>query len=132
RINRGFDRLRNFYTRTLSSTLSYRPVVLVLWAIVVALIPVFYMFSQKELAPKEDQGVVFGVVQASANNTLDQTKLFADQAYQVYKSFPETKNTFEITNAGGVCGGWWSSRGTSEPGRPSSSSSRRRRSWGRS
>ncbi|HET8946713.1 MAG TPA: efflux RND transporter permease subunit [Candidatus Polarisedimenticolia bacterium] len=105
RINRGFERLRHFYTSTLSSTLAYRPVVLVLWGLVVALIPVFYLFSQKELAPKEDQGVVFGVVQASANNTLDQTKLFADQAYQVYKSFPETVNTFEITNAGGGFGG---------------------------
>jgi multidrug efflux pump len=105
RINRGFERLRHLYTRTLSSTLQYRPVTLTLWAIVVALIAPFYILSQKELAPTEDQGVVFGIVQASANNTLDQTKLFADQAYQVYKSFPETKNTFEITNAGGGFGG---------------------------
>ena len=105
RINRGFERLQRFYTTWLSGTLANRPVVLTLWVIVVALIPPFYLFSQKELAPKEDQGVVFGVVQASANNTLDQTKLFADQAYQVYKSFPETKNTFEITNAGGGFGG---------------------------
>ncbi|HYV19425.1 MAG TPA: efflux RND transporter permease subunit [Verrucomicrobiae bacterium] len=105
RINRGFERLQRFYTTWLSGTLANRPVVLTLWVIVVALIPPFYLFSQKELAPTEDQGVVFGVVQASANNTLDQTKLFADQAYQVYKSFPETKNTFEITNATGGFGG---------------------------
>ena len=32
-----------------------------LWAIVVLLAVPFYMFSQKELAPMEDQGVVFGV-----------------------------------------------------------------------
>ncbi|HEV8199524.1 MAG TPA: efflux RND transporter permease subunit [Candidatus Polarisedimenticolia bacterium] len=105
RINRGFERLQRFYTTWLSGTLANRPVVLTLWVIVVALIPPFYLFSQKELAPTEDQGVVFGVVQASANNTLDQTKLFADQAYQVYRSFPETKNTFEITNATGGFGG---------------------------
>ena len=43
------------------------------------LIVPFYMFSQKELAPTEDQGVVFGIVQAAPNATLDQTKLFADQ-----------------------------------------------------
>ncbi|HZN04702.1 MAG TPA: efflux RND transporter permease subunit, partial [Candidatus Polarisedimenticolia bacterium] len=105
RINRGFERLQRFYTSWLSGTLAYRAVVLTLWVIVVALIAPFYMFSQKELAPTEDQGVVFGIVQASANSTLDQTKLFADQAYQVYKSFPETKNTFEITNANGGFGG---------------------------
>jgi multidrug efflux pump len=63
------------------------------------------MLSQKELAPTEDQGFIFSIVQASANATLDQTKMFADQAYQVYKSFPETENTFEITSATGGFGG---------------------------
>jgi multidrug efflux pump len=104
-INRNFERLRRFYTRTLAATLQYRPVTAVLWVIVVSLIPIFYMFTQKELAPTEDQGFIFAVVQASANSTLDQTKMFADQAYQVYKSFPEMQNTFEITNATGGFGG---------------------------
>ena len=40
------------------------------------LIVPFYMFSQRELAPAEDQGVVFSVVQAAPNSTIDQTKLF--------------------------------------------------------
>ena len=51
----------------------------------------FYMFSQRELAPAEDQGVVFAIVQASPNSTLDQTKLFAEQIHDVYRSFPETR-----------------------------------------
>ena len=38
----------------------------------------------------EDQGVVFGIVQASANSTLDQTKLFATQVHDVFRSFPES------------------------------------------
>ncbi len=66
-------RVRSLYTRMLTCTLRYRPVVLVLWAIVAMLIVPFYMFSQQELAPAEDQGVVFGVVQAAANSTIDQT-----------------------------------------------------------
>src|SRR5216117_1704542 len=36
-INRHFDKLRGFYTRVLSRTLNYRPVVLTLWIIVVLL-----------------------------------------------------------------------------------------------
>src|SRR5262244_2361706 len=87
-INRRFDTLRRGYTSALASTLRYRPVVLTLWVIVALLMVPFYMFSQQELAPTEDQGVVFGVVQASANSTLDQTKLFAEQIYDVYHSFP--------------------------------------------
>jgi multidrug efflux pump len=95
-INRRFDALRESYKRTLTGTLQYRPVVYVLWAAVVLLIAPFYMFSQRELAPAEDQGVVFGVIQASANSTLDQTKLYASKVEEVYRSFPERKNTFQL------------------------------------
>src|SRR5262244_115668 len=70
-INRRFDSVRRIYTGMLASTLRYRPVVLTLWAIVVLLIVPFYTFSQRELAPAEDQGVVFGVVQSAPNATLD-------------------------------------------------------------
>jgi multidrug efflux pump len=104
-INRRFDTVRNAYARTLTGTLNYRPVVLTLWVIVTALIVPFYMFSQRELAPAEDQGVVFGVLQASANSTLDQTKLFASEIYDIYHSFPESESIFQITDPGGGFGG---------------------------
>jgi multidrug efflux pump len=113
-INRGFERVRTTYTGLLSGTLRYRPVVLTLWIIVAALMVPFYMFSQHELAPDEDQGVVFGVIQSSANATLDQINLFADQIYDVYHSFPEAESLFQITNPGGGFGGMvtkpWSQR----------------------
>lgn len=113
-INRRFDSVRSFYTRTLGHTLGYRPVVLTLWAIVVLLMVPFYMFSQRELAPAEDQGVVFGVLQAPADATLDQTNLFAQQVYDVYHSFPESESIFQITTPSGGFGGMvtkpWSQR----------------------
>src|ERR1700686_2104685 len=89
-VNRTFERIRGLYSRTLAGTLQYRPVVFVLWGMVVLLFVPFYMFSQRELAPAEDQGVVFGVIQSSANSTLDQTNLFTSQVYDVYHSFPES------------------------------------------
>ena len=113
-INRRFDRLRHRYARTLSGTLRYRPVVLVLWAIVTLLMVPFYLFSQRELAPAEDQGVVFGIVQAAANSTVDQTKLFTQQVYEVYRSFPEAASIFQITSPTAGFGGMvtkpWSER----------------------
>ena len=113
-INRRFDSVRSFYTRNLGRTLQYRPVVLTLWCIVVLLIVPFYMFSQRELAPAEDQGVVFGVLQAPANATIDQTNLFAKQVYDVYHSFPESESIFQITTPTGGFGGMvtkpWSQR----------------------
>ena len=113
-VNRRFESVRNLYTRLLGGTLKYRPVVLTLWAIVAVLMIPFYMFSQRELAPAEDQGVVFGVIQSSANSTLDQTNLFTEQVYNVYHSFPESGSIFQITNPSGGFGGMvtkpWSQR----------------------
>ncbi|HYV76327.1 MAG TPA: efflux RND transporter permease subunit [Candidatus Binatia bacterium] len=113
-INRHFERVRGFYTRTLSGTLRYRPVVLTLWAIVAVLMIPFYMFSQHELAPAEDQGVVFGVIQSSANATLDQVNLFTKEVYDVYRGFPESDSIFQITSPSGGFGGMvtkpWSQR----------------------
>jgi multidrug efflux pump len=113
-INRRFEWVRGVYTRLLTGTLNYRPVVLTLWVMVSVLMIPFYMFSQHELAPNEDQGVVFGVIQSSANATLDQTNLFAEQVYDVYNSIPEHASIFQITNPSGGFGGMvtkpWSQR----------------------
>ncbi|HEX8892299.1 MAG TPA: efflux RND transporter permease subunit, partial [Terriglobales bacterium] len=113
-INRRFERVRGLYTSMLSGTLRYRPVVLTVWAIVALLMIPFYMFSQHELAPAEDQGVVFGVIQSSANATLDQVNLFTKQIYDVYRSFPESDSIFQITDPTGGFGGMvtkpWSQR----------------------
>ena len=113
-INRRFDSVRRGYTRSLGATLRYRPVVLVLWAIVAVLMVPFYMFSQRELAPSEDQGVVFSIIQAAPNSTIDQTTMFTKQVHDVYRSLPETASIFQLTFPNGGFGGLvtkpWSER----------------------
>jgi multidrug efflux pump len=113
-INRRFESVRRIYERMLTGTLQYRPVVFGVWIIVALLMVPFYMFSQRELAPAEDQGVVFGFVQAAPNSTLDQTRLFASQIYDVYHAFPEADSIFQITSPNGGVGGMvtkpWSQR----------------------
>jgi multidrug efflux pump len=58
--------------------------------------------------------VVFGIIQASPNSTLDQTRLFTTQVNDVYRSFPESKSIFQITSPTGGFGGMvtkpWSER----------------------
>ena len=113
-INRRFDGIRRRYVATLSGTLRYRPVVLALWAIVALLTVPFYMFSMQELAPAEDQGVVFSVVQAAPNATIEQTTMFAERIHDVYRSFPEAASIFQLTFPTGGFGGMvtkpWSER----------------------
>lgn len=104
-INRQFDKLRNAYMRKLSNTLDWRPVTLVLSLIVISAIPWFYFSSAKELAPKEDQGIIFGIIQASPNSTIEQTGIFTNKAREVFGGFPEAAHIFQLTSpTGGFAG----------------------------
>ncbi|MGB7972036.1 MAG: efflux RND transporter permease subunit [Candidatus Deferrimicrobiaceae bacterium] len=97
RITRDFERLRNLYGRLLDATLAARPAIYVVWVVVsLAAVPM-YVMSAKELAPLEDQGVIFGILDASANSTLDQNSFFAAEVNRVFHSEPETDFTFQIT-----------------------------------
>ena len=97
RITRDFERLKNLYGRLLDATLAARPAVYVVWVVVsLAAVPM-YVMSAKELAPLEDQGVIFGILDASANSTIDQNSFFAAEVNRVFHSEPETDFTFQIT-----------------------------------
>jgi multidrug efflux pump len=97
RISRDFKRLRNFYGRLLDGTLNARPAVYMVWFILVLLTFPMFMMSARELAPAEDQGVIFGILDAAANSTLDQNSLYAAAANDAFRSIPETDFTFQIT-----------------------------------
>ncbi len=67
------------------------------WIVVSALsVPMFSM-SATELAPSEDQGVIFGILDASADSTLDQTSAYSAAANRVFLDVPEAQFTFQIT-----------------------------------
>jgi multidrug efflux pump len=97
RIARDFKRLRNLYGRLLDATLNARPAVYTVWIVISLLtIPMFSM-SARELAPAEDQGVIFGIIDAAANSTLDQNSSYSAEVNKVFMSVPETDFTFQIT-----------------------------------
>lgn len=95
---RLFDRLRNTYGRLLDVTLGNRPAVYVVWVFVSLLTIPMFMMSPSELAPTEDQGVIFGILEASADATLDQTSRYAAAVNRAYLSVPETRFTFQVTS----------------------------------
>ncbi len=104
-VNRRFDGLRKRYVRALSNSLRWRPVTITLAVIVILLGVPFFLFTPSELAPKEDQGVILGIVQASPNSTIEQTSLYTDKVNEAFRSIPETKHTFQLTQPfGGVTG----------------------------
>jgi multidrug efflux pump len=98
RINRQFDRLKAFYGRVLDGTLANRPTVYVVWICLSLLAIPMYKFSASELAPAEDQGVTFGIVEGPANATIEQASFYADEVNRLFEKIPETAQTFQITS----------------------------------
>ena len=97
RISRDFKRLRTVYGRWLGVTLRHRPAVYLVWIVLGLLsVPMFRM-SAKELAPVEDQGVIFGIVESAANSTLDQNRLYTAAVDKAFRSVPETDFVFQLT-----------------------------------
>jgi multidrug efflux pump len=100
-VNRTFDRFRDWYGSHLDRTLAARPAVYAVWAgISLLAILMFLMIPKvgvKELAPIEDQGVIFGIITAPANATIDDTIRYADAAGKVFKAIPDTRFTFQLT-----------------------------------
>jgi len=96
-VSRAFKRFAGFYGRILEKTLNVRPAVYTVWVVISLLTIPMFMMSPKELAPAEDQGVIFGIVDAAANSTLDLNSRYTAAVNKIFMSFPETDFTFQIT-----------------------------------
>jgi multidrug efflux pump len=96
-VNRAFDRLRGAYSRSLDSALANRGAIYLVWIVVSLLAFVMFSQSPKELAPAEDQGVIFGVVNTPSNSTLDQVTHSTREVNRTLMEIPEAAFTFQIT-----------------------------------
>ncbi|MEY2487256.1 MAG: multidrug efflux pump [Verrucomicrobiota bacterium] len=100
-VNRTFDRFRDWYGSHLDRTLNARPAVYIVWAGVSLLAMLMFAMPKmmtKELAPKEDQGFIIGIITAPANATIDDTIRYADAAGKIFQEIPDTRFTFQLTN----------------------------------
>ncbi|MGZ6124832.1 MAG: efflux RND transporter permease subunit, partial [Myxococcales bacterium] len=103
-ISRGFERIKQTYARNLEATFQARSAIYVAWIVISGLALLMFSQSPKELAPTEDQGVIFGVVNTPANSTLDQVTFSTRAINKEVMAIPETNFTFQITFP---TGGFW-------------------------
>jgi multidrug efflux pump len=121
-VNGMFDRLRAFYERALGWVLRFW------WAVVVAAVaicvfaPPLYQRSKKELAPTEDEGIVFAAVMTAPDATLDYTVRGFSKVADAFMSVKEAKFFFQVAelSMGGGFGGiqtvdWDQRTRTTEP-----------------
>jgi multidrug efflux pump len=103
-VNRAFDRVRRMYARHLDMALGARGAIYTAWIVVSVLAFLMFSMSPKELAPAEDQGVVFGVVNTPSNSTLDQVTFSTREVNRTVMQIPEAGFTFQLTFP---TGGFW-------------------------
>ncbi len=96
-LEKPFERFRDWYGNKLQTSLQNRIGIYIFWIGITVLCFPLYSMSPKELAPTEDQGVIFGIVDAQANSTVDQSSHYGKQVNEAFMSVPETDFTFQLT-----------------------------------
>jgi multidrug efflux pump len=104
-VNRGFELVRRAYAWCLDTALQMRwPIVLAALLVTVWAYPL-YLFSQKELAPVEDQAHISMFVIAAPDATIDAAERDSRAVIQGLKSFPEAEAVWSLTAGWGGFGG---------------------------
>jgi multidrug efflux pump len=96
-VTRGFNRFKGRYARLLDATLGNRGYVYAVWIVISALGVLMVTQSKSELAPAEDQGVIFGIGTGASNATLDQNLFYQGAIEKAFVSDPDTSFVFQLT-----------------------------------
>jgi len=95
-VERAFGALQRFYRRRLDGTIRQRAVFAWIAVLTVVLSGVLYNAINRQLAPSEDQGVLFTFVNAPEHTNLDYLTSYTDNLTGTLMAVPERKNLFAI------------------------------------
>ncbi|MCR9159078.1 MAG: efflux RND transporter permease subunit [Nannocystaceae bacterium] len=105
RVDAVFGWLQRRYLGVLDLALARRAPVTIAWVVLSLAVVPMYMLSPKELAPAEDQGVLFGAVEGPPNASLEQMVAYTEEEFEQFATLPEFELSFQFTNPGGGFGG---------------------------
>ncbi len=99
-VERFFTRLADRYQSLLHSTLDYVPVTM-LFAVAV-LVSIYFMFvtTPSELAPTEDQSILFFQARAPQTATLEYNEAYTRQIQAAFETIPEYNESFFLLGFG--------------------------------
>ncbi|MBU6460433.1 MAG: efflux RND transporter permease subunit [Proteobacteria bacterium] len=96
-LDASFEKIRAVYDRLLHHVLRFRLVTLVVALIVFVLIPFLFIGTKSELAPTEDQGIIFVSATGPSTATLHYLNVYDRQIRKIFDEFPETGHVFQIS-----------------------------------
>ena len=95
-VERIFGALQRFYRRRLDGTIKQRAVFAWVAILTVVLSGILYNAINRQLAPPEDQGVLFAFVNAPEHTNLDYLTTYTDNLTDTFMAVPEKQNLFAI------------------------------------
>ena len=97
----SFDKIKTVYSKILHGILDYKPVVALVIAVVLVSAYFLFITTKSELAPTEDQGVIFVMGTASPTSTFKNLNMYAKQMGGIYNSIPEMDRYFMALGVSG-------------------------------
>ena len=101
-VDRTSDRVSSWYGRQVRGSLNYRPVTMMIVIVLVATTGFLFTKTSTELAPDEDQGVLFAFLNGPRYATTDYTQLYTDQISKGTRDIEEVRTEFSIAGFGGA------------------------------
>lgn len=96
-IEHRFSELRGFYDRILHGSLNFVPVTMLFAIVVFGSIYFLFSTSKSELAPQEDQGIIFNAGTGGPTITPDRLVDYGQQILKIFDKCPQKKSTFMMT-----------------------------------
>lgn len=100
-IELRFTQLATGYRHALHGWLRYPGVTVLVAVVILGAIYVMYGMTQKELAPTEDQSILFFMGTAPQTATIDYDLRYVEEILPIFESIPEYKDSFILVGSGG-------------------------------
>ena len=104
-VNRRFNASQKKYDTFLGHCLNWTPQVLFFGLFFSLLTIPFLLFSQQELAPIEDENIIFLVIESPADASLDYTASHMPEVVNVMNALPGASDMFQLISPSGGFGG---------------------------
>ena len=100
-VEHFFERLAGFYLRRLQGALTYLPATLLFAAVVLGSIYFMFVTTKGELAPTEDQSILFFQAVAPQTASLEYNEAYTREIIEAFEKVPEYHESFLLLGFGG-------------------------------
>ncbi|MGB7091696.1 MAG: multidrug efflux RND transporter permease subunit [Methylovirgula sp.] len=95
-VDKAFGAVTGWYGRRLDRSLDYRPATALFAVTILGIVVFLYDHSRQELAPEEDQGIIFALTKTPQYANIDYANYYGAKLDKAFQQFPETDLRFVL------------------------------------